>query len=181
MIVLSFIFKWYDKDIPKKFRNTSDKKSENQINQLLHENSSRESTFRNVKEFIKQIILQRSLLSRVKIEVDSFDDLLKNNQTFYDTDFLILQKRHEELDNMIVMLNNYKTNNLTNLDNYSMGILEENLRILRSVATLETEIITIIKRSDYRKYLEFKNQFSDHSQALINLYQKLTSIVPDQL
>lgn len=167
-----FIFKWYDKKPVNgsELRKNSDKK----LSKILIDTTAHETHFRLIKEIFNQIIHQRSLVSRIKIEVQGFEEMIKAKHNFYESDYKILDARLTDLDNLINDLKQLKEMDYSGFNEFTSQILTKDNEILGSVRSLSVEIIQVAQNQNYEKYIELMNSIERNNQDLIELYQKLT-------
>jgi hypothetical protein len=147
------------------------------IKDIMLESSHSEAHLSHLKEIIKHIINQRSLLSRIKIEIQGFESMINFKHNFYPSDYTIIQNRLAELENQINLLKNYKEKNFTSFDNNTNQFVDEDIMLLESILGISSQIIQTAQSLNFELYSKLMIRFDDKNQSLIHLNQSINQYI----
>lgn len=151
------------------------------INQILIESSIKENQLKHLKEIIKHLINQRSLFSRLKLEVQGFDTMMSKQYRVNSIDFYTIQDRISNLENQINILKQYNEKNRKSFNQQTLQLIDENIQILTSTKEITDKLIQTVKDQDNKNYSELKIQFENQLTALIKLNQTLNNYIQQHI
>jgi hypothetical protein len=146
------------------------------LNKILNETSNQEEYLKEIKENITQTIRQRNLVSKIKLEVQSYDEIVKSVHRVFESDISLLSERASELDEEINLLNKYSDLHNRKGSEFINQLLEQKKDLLKQIRFSISEIILSAQTHNQEKYIESIDRIEYNSNALANYFRYLLFI-----
>jgi len=173
------VLKWFDIRIRGVNYRTAFANTDKRIKQLIIESSKSNFQIDVLKELINQLIKQRSLVSRIKAETESYAEMIKSKQAFYNYDFVLIEDLMDELNKQIEKSEQY--HHQQKFSSFEQNIIEQQLNTLTDIRELINKIINSIRELNYNKYTQLVEEVKISYQALVNMHQVIINYIQEQL
>lgn len=174
-----FVLKWFNTRIRGVNYRTAFANTDKRIKQLIIESSKSNFQIDVLKELINQLIKQRSLVSRIKAVTESYAEMIKSKQAFYNYDFVLIEDLMAELNKQIEKSEQYHQQQ--KFSSFEQTIIEQQQNTLTNIRELINKIINSIKELNYDKYSQLVEKVKLSYQSLVNMHQVIINHIQEQL